>query len=110
MVWFKVDDDFFANAKVMLAGNAAAGLYVRCGTWSSKHLTEGFIPTKVAKDFGSPGEIRAIVRERLWVVQEDGYLMRDFLEYNPTKEQVEHVRKGAAARQKKARTSGASHA
>jgi hypothetical protein len=103
MPWFKVDDDFFSNAKIMLAGNAAVGLYVRCGAWSSKHLTEGFLPTKVAKDFGSLSEIRALVRERLWVVKEDGYLMRDFLEYNPTKEQVQAGRDKNAARQRKSR-------
>ena len=56
MPWFRVDDTFSHHAKVMAAGNAAIGLWVRAGAWSMQQLTDGFIPTHVAKQLGSRAE------------------------------------------------------
>lgn len=103
MAWFKVDDDFFGHPKVVAAGNSAVGLFIRCGSWSSKHLTEGQIPFVIARSFGTQNQIDALLRVGLWNQKDDGYLIPDFLEYNPSRQQVLAEREAAAERKRKAR-------
>jgi hypothetical protein len=101
MPWFRLEDSFANNPKVTRAGNAATGLWVRCATYSAQYLTDGHIPADVARGFGRPREITALVDSGLWVDNGDGYLMPDYLDYNPSREQV--LAERAAARERQAR-------
>ena len=103
MPWFKLDDSFHQHPKVTDAGNAAVGLWVRCGTYSAAYLTDGHIPATTAHKLGSRREIDALVKSRLWVPNGDGFLMPDYLEYNPSAEQVRAERAKARERQAKRR-------
>ena len=94
MAWFKLNDRFHSEPKVVAAGNAAIGLYCRLGTYCADMLTDGFIPEAIARSMGTNRELKALTvcpipdtRELLTVVP-GGYLMRDYLEYNPSREQV----------------------
>ena len=82
MSWFRLDDKFHSNQKVIAARNAAVGLYVRCGTWSADQGTEGRIPSHVALMFGTKAEIARVSAAGLWQPTDYGYLIRDYLEYN----------------------------
>lgn len=108
MPWFKVDDSFDTHAKAIRAGNQALGLWVRCGAYSARHLTDGFVPAEIAKLYGRAGEVRALVAAGLWSPIEGGYQMHDFHDYNPTSAQVRADRKAAAERQRRAREAAAS--
>lgn len=101
MVWFKVDDGFHAHPKAVAAGNAACGLWARCGSYSSHYSTDGFIPNDTAKLYGSRAEIAKLVAAGLWTVEDGGYRMHDFHEYNPTAEEVAEDRARNAERQKR---------
>jgi hypothetical protein len=92
MVWFRIDDKFHANAKVIAAGNAAIGLWTRCGAWSSDQAKEGRIPKHVAEMYGTKKEIGALLAVRLWVEDGNDYVMPDFLDFNPSNAEVEAVR------------------
>ena len=46
MPWFRLEDTFDTNAKVVAVGNEAVGVYIRCGTYAARHLTDGYIPAK----------------------------------------------------------------
>jgi len=93
MSWFRIDDNFYSNAKVLEAGNAAVGLWLRGGAWTSSHLKEGFIPLAVARSLGSSREISALLHAQLWSEVDGGYLMPDYLDYNPSAAQVEESRR-----------------
>lgn len=88
MPWFKVDDQLAFNAKVVAAENEAMGLWVRCGSWSSAQLTDGFIPTHMAnamangmaKECGAD----ALVMAGLWDEVEGGYKFHDWSEFQPS--------------------------
>lgn len=108
MPWFKVDDSFDTHAKAIRAGNQALGLWVRCGAYSARHLTDGFVPAEIAKLYGRAGEMRALVDAGLWKPIEGGYQMHDFHDYNPSSSQVRADRKAAAERQRRARDAAAS--
>jgi hypothetical protein len=115
MPWFRLDDSFHSHPKVMAAGNEAAGLYVRCGTYAAQHLTNGFIPEDIALLYGagqtrSRGSGRAgepetlaetLVRTKLWRRTRGGWRMPDYLEYNPSREAVDNTRAARNERQKR---------
>lgn len=82
MPYFPVDDDAHAHPKFVMAGNAAIGLWTRCGSWSKKHTTGGWVPTDVARSFGTPTEIKKLVKVGLWEPRsrdgDPGYAFHDW--------------------------------
>lgn len=120
MPWFKIDDSAHSHPKFIRAGNAALGLWLRCGAYSAQHLLEGRVPKSIVKAFGTPAQVKKLIEAGLWHAPDHDcsrcpqpasgdYLMHDFFEggRNSTKAQVEAARKGAADRQAKSRARGA---
>ncbi|TBO59028.1 mucin-2 [Streptomyces kasugaensis] len=118
MTWFKVDDTAHAHPKLLKAGNAALGLWVRAGAYAAQHLTEGVIPGVVAQLYGTAPQARKLVASGLWHTAghdctrcaqpaQGDYVMHDFLIYNPTRARVEDDRAKAADRQQRAREKAA---
>ncbi|MFE2563111.1 hypothetical protein [Streptomyces mirabilis] len=116
MPWFKIDDSAHSHPKFLRAGNAALGLWLRCGSYSAQHLLEGFVPKSVVKPFGgTPAQVRKLIEADLWheaghdckrcSQPVDGYMIHDFFEggRNVTKAQHEAGKKGAAERAAKSR-------
>lgn len=81
MPHFLVSDDMSFNAKVVAAGNGAIGLWTRAGAWSQHpaNLTEGFIPTAIARSMGTPGQIKKLVQVGLWIEVPGGYQFHEFV-------------------------------
>lgn len=100
MAWFRVDDRFADHPKVVQAGNAAVGLWIRCGAYSSGYLLDGAVPAAVARGYGSRREIDQLIAARLWVPGDSGFVMPDFLDYNPSGEDVKRRRKLDADRKR----------
>jgi hypothetical protein len=108
MSWFRVDDQFPMHPKVVDAGNAAIGLWVRCGAWSSANDADGYVPRKVALSFGTRQEIDQLVASHMWVPSRAGYQLPDFLQFNPSGEQNKARKAQAAERQRRFRGGGPS--
>lgn len=89
MVWFRVDDNLPLHPKVVEAGNAAMGLWVRAGAWSAANLTDGFVPTRVALRLGSRSLCQKLVDAGLFEKTKNGWNFHDWCEKNFTKNQVE---------------------
>lgn len=92
MPWFKVDDALATHDKVLKAGNAAMGLWVRAGAWCAQHLTDGHVPHHAVKLLGNAGQATALVNAGLWLKVGDGYRFHEWNDYQPTREHVEKVR------------------
>lgn len=118
MSWFKVDDTAHAHPKLLRAGNAALGLWMRAGAYAAQHLTEGAIPGVVAQLYGTAPQVRKLVDAGLWHAHghqctrcaqppAGDYVMHDYLIYNPTRAKVEGDRAQAAGRQQRAREKAA---
>lgn len=115
MPWFKLDDSFHSHPKVIAAGNEAVGLFVRCGTYAAEHLTDGFIDEDIAVLYGAsdtgsrrnPGTgkpetlAETLVRTKLWRRARGGWRMRDYLDYNPSRQAVDKSRENNARRQRR---------
>jgi hypothetical protein len=111
MTWIKLDDQFTDHPKVVQAGPLAGWLHV-CGlVYCGRYLTDGFVPTGMIRrlaDFtgigietgGVPGQFSVghdIENEELvvrlldchmWEEVEGGYVIHDYLEYNPSKAEI----------------------
>ncbi len=99
-MWVKLDDQFSDHPKVIEAGPLASWLYV-CGlTYAARYLTDGYIPAgQVRKlaDVDNAAELAAkLVDVGLWESIDGGYLIHDYLEYNPNREDVMATREARA--------------
>ncbi|WP_369183306.1 hypothetical protein [Streptomyces sp. Y1] len=112
MPWFKIDDGFHCHAKVLAAGTPAVGLYVRCGSWAAQQASEGIIPKAIARMYGTPRMIKALVDADLWhapghecescpELEPNSYVIHQYLERNPSRVEVESARKAKSARQQR---------
>jgi len=102
MPWFRVDDGFHSHPKVLATSPAALGLWVVAGSWSSAHLTDGWIrddelqrllpgAAKLAEELAATG---------LWKRRRGGYQFHDWAHKNPSRNQVERARETNRQRQR----------
>lgn len=104
-----LDDGFDTWPETIRAGSAAAGLYVRSGSWiarsiSNGSITDAVIPAEVATMYGTPEWIAKLVAVGLWKAEGAGYRdVRYFRMGNPTAETVQKRRADAADRQRRFR-------
>jgi hypothetical protein len=93
MTWFKVDDGFYRNAKTAMLSDAATALWLRAATWACDQLTDGFVPSRILPMLRSEADAeRELVDAGLWEQMDDGYLFHDWLDYQPSAEEVEALR------------------
>jgi hypothetical protein len=102
MAWVKLDDGFFGHPKVQRAGRDAAQLFLASLCYSSSYLTDGVvdksalgavsalvgIPNRVAKTLPSQ-----LCNAGLWRDCGDHWEINDYLEYNPSRTDVESDRR-----------------
>lgn len=96
-----LDDNWDTERMVIRAGSAAFGLYVRCGMWVARNLTDGVIPPEIAAAYGTPEWIRRLLDVGLWETHADGYLDPHHLKRNPTAERAAVRREQKADRQRR---------
>jgi hypothetical protein len=117
MPWFRIDDKAHSHPKLIKAGNAALGLWLRCGAYAAQHLTDGIVPGVVAELYGTKPQAAKLVKAGLW--HEHGhnctggcpdpkpgdYVFHDFLDdgRNTSKARHDAERKKARDRQAKHR-------
>jgi len=116
MPWFKIDDKAHSHPKFMRVGNAALGLWLRCGSYSAQHVTEGIVPGQVAQLYGTAPQIAKLVKAGLWHAAghtcprcpqpADGdYVFHDFFEdgRNTSRDRYEEDKRRARDRAAKSR-------
>jgi hypothetical protein len=99
MTWFRIDDSFYDHPKVFDAPDCAVSLWTRAGTWSARNLTDGFVPTGMpARLCGDPDTaVKELVRRGLWSRSSGGYQFRDWMDYQPSSDEVKALREKRAA-------------
>lgn len=107
MTWFKVDDNLAFHRKVVAAGNAAMGLWVRAGSWSAAHLTDGFVPDHMIGLLGTTAQAKRLISAGLWTEVAGGCQFHQWNENGrqPTSANVRGRREKAAERQARWRAS-----
>lgn len=89
MSWFKVDDGFLTHPKVYGIKSGPLALWLRAGCWCAGELTDGHIPKRALRGLeAKPAHIQELVDRGLWETAEDGFQFHDWLDFQPSREQV----------------------
>jgi hypothetical protein len=110
MAWGRLDDSFDAHRKVRRAGLEAVGLHARALSYCAGSLTDGHVdPEWLTERAGRRAERLAeqLVAAGLWEHNSDGFVIHDYLEYNPSREEVEASRAELSAKRSEAGRRGA---
>lgn len=97
MSWAKLDDGFYDHPKVLGASLEAVGLFCRSLSYCSRHATDGHVTlavcTWLANDSVTAQRLaEELVTLKLWERNGDGYVIHDFLVYNPSSKALERQR------------------
>jgi hypothetical protein len=101
MTWIKLDDAFDQHPKLLEVGPVAAWVFVRSLCYSGRNLTDGLITRAVARELAGSGPkaqraVSALVAARLWEMTTGGYAIHDYLDYQPSRSDVEKLRRAKA--------------
>lgn len=104
MPWTRLDDQFFANPKVVDLGKDAKLVYLAALTYCGSQLTDGVIKAGAVRMVAAMVDaerecVAELVDAGLWEVIPEGYRIHDYLMYNPSGEQVKAERANNAKRQ-----------
>jgi hypothetical protein len=103
MPWVKLDDRFPSHRKIALLSDRAFRLHVSALCWASENLTEGkILETElrvIAHVRGAKTAAKELEDRQLWDRIDGGWVIHDFLEYNPDRAKVQAEREANAARQ-----------
>jgi hypothetical protein len=109
MTWYKVDDGLPTHRKVLAIPRGtrrlqAIGAWTLIGAWCAAERTEGRVPAAIVSEFGIPTKVTAdLLSVGLWHKTDGGFEIHDYLDYNPTAEQIEADRVATRERQRRAR-------
>lgn len=92
-MWFKVDDSFPQHPKVLAIPRrdraATIGLWALAGIWCSQQLTDGYLAEHMVEELaGTKKQAELLVKVKLWQLAEGGYQIHDYLDYNPSADEV----------------------
>lgn len=104
-----LDEGWHNWPEILRVGTAAAGLYARCGGYVADKKTDGFIPSEVARAYGTAEWIGRLVEVGLWLVEEHGFRDTRYLELNVTSAELKRRKDAAAERQRRSRASRGGH-
>ena len=99
MAWAKVCDTLHSHPKARRAGLPALGLHLLALSYCGAYLTDGFVDQPWlderlrGRERRLPGQL---VDAGLWEPAEGGFLVHDFLDLNPSREEIERRRRDRA--------------
>ncbi len=93
MAWFKMDDTWSTHPKVIAAGLHGRALWIAGGLHCSQQLTDGRIDKTSLQMIAALAAVKPSAASKLcelglWIDRGDHYVIPNFLEYNPSREQV----------------------
>jgi hypothetical protein len=94
--WAKLDDQFHGHRKAKKAWKAhprALGLHLLAISYCAGHLTDGlvdceFVEEKIPAGRERAAVVTALVDAGLWAVEGDDWRINDWLDYNPSRQEV----------------------
>ncbi len=93
MPWLKIDDVFTEHPKVLSLSDAAFRVHVHALCYCVRLKTDGVVTQAALRSLrGTPSLAKQLVDASCWELHDEGWLVHDFLEYNPSREQLEAER------------------
>lgn len=112
MPWARLDDNFFTHPKTRKVWRCrpALGLHAMALSYCMRHGTEGSVPDVFVED-QLPDDrergtvVAALVDAGMWERNGDGWIVHDFLDYNPSNADIEARREADRERKRRGRPS-----
>lgn len=110
MPWARVDDSLHAHRKLRRASLEASGAFLLSLSYCAAYLTDGHvddefleevIPSKRKRD----RIVAELLERQLFEPNGNGYVVHDYLDYNPSRADVERRRQKAAEKKRQQRMS-----
>lgn len=100
MTWVRIDDTFPDHPKIVGLSDAAFRAHVSGLCYAGRYLTDGHIPTSALRQIGTRKAAQELEARGIWDKTDHGWVINDFLDYNPSKAEVqaERERKREAGR------------
>jgi hypothetical protein len=108
MTWVKLDDAFMEHPKIIGLSPAAVCLHIAGLCYSSRNLTDGFIPSTMALRLTATAtakRLAELTESGVWDAVLEGWWIHDYLTYQPSRSKVLDERAQSAERQRKFRES-----
>lgn len=108
MPHFRVDDMLHSHPKARRAGLSAMGLWALCGSYGMSYKQDGFVPEWFVNGFpGSKKLAETLVSVGLWEPHikddEPGYIFHDWLDWQPSADEIERDRERQRVRSREFR-------
>ena len=98
MPWIRFEDNFPEHPKVLALSDAAFRLHVRAIGYAARHLTDGRVTYAVVSSLSRRASLsEELVTAGLWERSDDGFCVHDYLNYQPSRAEVEATRKQRAS-------------
>jgi hypothetical protein len=102
MSWIQIEDNFAYNPKMIKAGPEATVLFIGGLCYANRDLTDGFILKELLPCIAplpNPEELaKKLVDCGLWELRPGGWQIHDYLDYNPSAQEVRAERDEIARR------------
>jgi hypothetical protein len=96
-MWGRLDDGWYDHPKVVACGPIGMALHAWSISYCSRHLTDGYVRKGALPTWARPAT-RTLVDNGLFDELVGGFMVHDYLDWNPSRNQVLHERELAAAR------------
>jgi hypothetical protein len=108
MAWAKLDDEFVEHPRISPLSDKAFRLHVAGICHAARKLTDGHISRTDARILQALTKARGrhideLLDAGVWTENGDGWVIRDYLDYNPSAVKVKERRKAWLDRQNKRR-------
>jgi len=111
MRWIKLDVDYFAHPKALIAGRDGRDLHLASLCWMGRYLKDGAIPPEAVPEIArmagldtrhAVNALDRVTAAGLWIPNGgEGYQLHDFTAVNGTREDYERAAEQARARQRR---------
>ncbi len=98
MTWVKLDDNFADHPKIVGLSDKAFRCYVVGLCYAARYLTDGFLPDPLVKSIGGNSKVCTELSPDLWERSDSGWVIHDYLTFNPSRAQVLTEREQAKLR------------
>lgn len=104
--WARIDDMLPGHPKVTSLSDAAFRLYISAICWSSMHRTDGHIPAAQLRFIAAPIKrpqlaVDQLVLSGLWEKNGNGWVIHDYLDYQPSAAKVKAEQEAKRKRQER---------
>lgn len=90
MTWARLDDSFPDHPKILGISDRAFRVHVSAICLSARLRSDGLVATASQKQLrATPKVVRELLDAGLWEDAEGGFIIHDYLKYNPSRESIE---------------------